>query len=176
MWGGGNGDFRLRTQPLCHPERSETIRALCGSFRGVEGPCVPHPSNHSRGCPILIAFFAIRVGLLTCRFGWHDAFDARSVRETGVGDDAWQPEDFEEEEEAQPGDASVVASVERAPSPATLSTETAAASQNKDWKEVQRLESAMEGAEQGNWRDLKTVFELAGIFPAKEGAASSDGG
>ncbi len=105
--------------------------------------------------------------------------DPQSVRETGVGDDAWQPEDFEEEEESQQEDANVAASVERAPSPATLSTETTAANQDEDWQEVQRIESALEGAEQGNWRDLKTVFELAGIFPARDGASSDnniDGG
>jgi len=32
------------------------------------------------------------------------------------------------------------------------------------WTEFQ---SALAGAEQRNWRDLKTVFELAGIYPAK---------
>jgi hypothetical protein len=32
------------------------------------------------------------------------------------------------------------------------------------WNEFQ---SALAGAQQGNWRDLKTVFELAGIYPAK---------
>ncbi len=118
--------------------------------------------------------------------------DPRTVRETGVGEEAWQPEDFEEEEEQQEEtrreeQASVesmasvdrVENVERAPSPATLSPGTTLANQNEDWKEVQRLESALEGAEQGNWRDLKTVFELAGIFPARDGAGCDnnvDGG
>jgi len=32
------------------------------------------------------------------------------------------------------------------------------------WNEFQ---SALAGAQQGNWRDLKTVFELAGIYPAR---------
>jgi hypothetical protein len=33
-----------------------------------------------------------------------------------------------------------------------------------------QFQSALAGAEQGNWRDLKTVFELAGIYPPKEKA------
>jgi hypothetical protein len=32
-------------------------------------------------------------------------------------------------------------------------------------KDIQRLQAAIEGAESGNWRDLRTVFEFAGIGP-----------
>jgi hypothetical protein len=136
--------------------------------------------------------------------------DPRSVRENGVGDQAWSPEDFADEEELQEEDrqeedrqeeedsAAADADVEDADvesvgvenacvvgarvertcpesmskelSPATLSPETTPAIQEKEWKEVQRLESALEGAKQGNWHDLKTVFELAGIFPSKDEA------
>jgi hypothetical protein len=33
---------------------------------------------------------------------------------------------------------------------------------------LQRIESALQGARQGNWRDVKTVFKLAGIFPLED--------
>jgi transposase InsO family protein len=33
------------------------------------------------------------------------------------------------------------------------------------WYEVFGVQTALEGAERGNWRDLKTVFEFAGIYP-----------
>jgi hypothetical protein len=32
-------------------------------------------------------------------------------------------------------------------------------------KDIQRLQAAIEGAESGNWRDLRTVFEFVGIGP-----------
>jgi hypothetical protein len=36
-------------------------------------------------------------------------------------------------------------------------------------KEIERVQAAIEGAERGNWRDLRTVFEFAGIAePNKE--------
>jgi len=36
-------------------------------------------------------------------------------------------------------------------------------------KEIERVRAAIEGAERGNWRDLRTVFEFAGISePNKE--------
>ena len=33
----------------------------------------------------------------------------------------------------------------------------------RDLKELERVQAAMAGAERGNWRDLRTVFEFAGI-------------
>ena len=36
-------------------------------------------------------------------------------------------------------------------------------------KEIERVQAAIDGAERGNWRDLRTVFEFAGISePNKE--------
>ena len=32
-------------------------------------------------------------------------------------------------------------------------------------KEIERLQAAIEGAESGNWRDLRTLLELVGIGP-----------
>ncbi len=40
-------------------------------------------------------------------------------------------------------------------------------------KEIERVRAAIEGAERGNWRDLRTVFEFAGIAePSKAPTAS----
>jgi len=41
-------------------------------------------------------------------------------------------------------------------------------------KEIERVRAAIEGAERGNWRDLRTVFEFAGISePNKEAPGNS---
>jgi hypothetical protein len=140
--------------------------------------------------------------------------DPRSVSENSLDDEAWSPEDFEEEEEEDSVEQELLVeeekSVEGAASyqgtasavpPASnndlgfspcgeIAPETAAQrrknaahgathgspatndqapeGRQKDlWTEFQ---SALAGAEQGNWRDLKTVFELAGIYPAKQEA------
>jgi len=39
-------------------------------------------------------------------------------------------------------------------------------------KDLQRLQAAIEGAERGNWRDLRTVFEFVGIGPQLKDAPS----
>jgi hypothetical protein len=42
-------------------------------------------------------------------------------------------------------------------------------------KEIERVRAAIEGAERGNWRDLRTVFEFAGITePSKEATTASE--
>ena len=114
--------------------------------------------------------------------------DPRTVGENGVGQEAWYPEDFEEEEEAsadggvQPKPAREAApSVARTcperqpkePSPATgaapdvarkpSSTPMSGPNRRHKSNELQRMQAALHGAEQGNLRDLKTVFEFAGI-------------
>jgi hypothetical protein len=38
----------------------------------------------------------------------------------------------------------------------------------RDLKELERVQAAIAGAERGNWRDLRTVFEFAGICQGKE--------
>ena len=181
--------------------------------------------------------------------------DPRSVSETGVGDEAWSPEDFEEEDSAEedqeaddntvmieaqacpepesnePSPATVAASnVARAPSPAkgavlnvsrqpsplpanrkpasepasnspsgSQPREAAAqrrksavqgaspgseaadekapkgrkngrmesANQPEEPKDLQRFQAALQGAERGNLRNLKTLFELTGIYPPR---------
>ncbi len=35
----------------------------------------------------------------------------------------------------------------------------------RDLQEIERLQAAIEGTERGNWRDLRTLFNLAGIGP-----------
>ena len=42
-------------------------------------------------------------------------------------------------------------------------------------KEIERVRAAIAGAERGNWRDLRTVFEFAGITePSKEATTASE--
>ena len=93
--------------------------------------------------------------------------DPRTVSENGVGEEAWYPEDFEEEdfaeefaEEEESADC-----VARQPSPIA----------KPESSELQRVQVALQGAEQDNWRDLKAVFELAGLYPSKD-AELGDGG
>jgi len=43
-----------------------------------------------------------------------------------------------------------------------------------DRKQLKELQSALNGAQAGNWRDLKTVFEFAGIFPPKDDTSPTD--
>ena len=91
--------------------------------------------------------------------------DPRRVRENGVGQEAWSPEDFAGEDSAEQEEQEGVG---RAPSPATPSPSTRPGNQTTEATDIHELESALAGAKQGNWRDLKTVFELAGIFPAQD--------
>ena len=45
--------------------------------------------------------------------------------------------------------------------------------QSERWNEIKKLEACIEGAMHGNWRDLRTVFEFAGIAePSKATTAS----
>jgi hypothetical protein len=43
-----------------------------------------------------------------------------------------------------------------------------------DRKQLKELQSALNGAQAGDWRDLKTVFEFAGIFPPKSDTSPTD--
>jgi hypothetical protein len=42
----------------------------------------------------------------------------------------------------------------------------------KERELIKRAEAAIEGAERGNWRDLRTVFEFAGISAQNKDAPS----
>jgi len=67
----------------------------------------------------------------------------------------------------------------KAPSPATQpapasnvpSSSLPSATQQR---ELQKSERAMAGALKGDWRDVKTLFEFAGIFPPKDNAPATD--
>jgi len=41
-------------------------------------------------------------------------------------------------------------------------------------RELQKAERAMAGALKGDWRDVKTLFEFAGIFPPKDNTPATD--
>jgi hypothetical protein len=41
-------------------------------------------------------------------------------------------------------------------------------------RELQKAERAMAGALRGDWRDVKTLFEFAGIFPPKDDTSPTD--
>jgi hypothetical protein len=105
--------------------------------------------------------------------------DPRTAAENGVGHEAWSLEDFPEDDDSAAADADLAASgVARAPSLANAPISIAArnpsrtalpeSNESDEFKNVQRIESALQGARQGNWRDLKTVFKLAGIFPLED--------
>ena len=41
-------------------------------------------------------------------------------------------------------------------------------------RELQKAERAMAGALKGDWRDVKTLFEFAGIYPPKDNSSATD--
>jgi len=60
------------------------------------------------------------------------------------------------------------------PSSTTLVATPQRELEHLDRKQLKKLQSALNGAQAGNWRDLKTVFELTGIFPPKDNASPTD--
>jgi hypothetical protein len=112
--------------------------------------------------------------------------DPRAVSETWVGEEAWSPEDFEGEEEQEENVARACPeSPSKEPTPAKgVTTETSRqpsnaatseSNQRDEAKDLQRVEVALQGAEQGNLRDLKTFFALTGIYPLRlDTAAASE--
>jgi hypothetical protein len=138
--------------------------------------------------------------------------DPRSVAETGVGEDAWAPEDFEEEAadcvaRAPSPAKGVTSNSARPPLPASAEiaeeqeskgeqqsnptqiaakpTRTIEANHNApqngsaeavthpdESNHLQCVQSALQGAQLGNLRDLKTFFALTGIYPPKLDPAS----
>ena len=66
---------------------------------------------------------------------------------------------------------------QKAPSspPRDLSTPAVlSASHQRELKQLKKIHSALDGAQAGDWRDLKTVFEFTGIFPPKDHAPAKD--
>jgi len=126
--------------------------------------------------------------------------EPRRVKENGLGDQAWSPADFEQEEsdqqdfvqeeedcaeeeepEAQPEQeesiptthvARTPSSARDTPDDARERSENSITNPNREEEySEQDIQTALEGAQQGRWQDLKTVFELAGIFPPAESAS-----
>jgi len=67
----------------------------------------------------------------------------------------------------------------KAPSPATQPAPASNVSSSSlpsatQLRELQKAERAMAGALKGDWRDVKTLFEFAGIFPLKDTAPGKD--
>src|SRR5437588_7940094 len=58
-----------------------------------------------------------------------------------------------------------------APAPNVSSSSLPSATQQR---ELQKAERAMAGALKGDWRDVKTLFEFAGIFPPKDNTPATD--
>src|SRR5947208_14311478 len=125
--------------------------------------------------------------------------DLFRVPERIIGDEAWSPSDFKDANAgvgrapspAKPSPAAPSAAKEscaaptppepqpKAPSPTTQpapasnvpSSSLPSATQQR---ELQKSERAMAGALKGDWRDVKTLFEFAGIFPPKDNAPATD--
>src|SRR5437870_2550285 len=67
----------------------------------------------------------------------------------------------------------------KAPSPATQPAPASNVSSSSlpsatQQRELQKAERAMAGALKGDWRDVKTLFEFAGIFPPKDNTPATD--
>src|SRR5437879_489277 len=66
----------------------------------------------------------------------------------------------------------------KAPSPATQPAPASNVSSSSlpsatQQRELQKAERAMAGALKGDWRDVKTLFEFAGIFPPKDNSSAT---
>ena len=112
--------------------------------------------------------------------------DLFRVPERIIGDEAWSPSDFR--------DAN--AGVGRAPSPAAPSAEkescvvatlpepqpkapasnvsSSSLPSASQQRELQKAERAIPRALKGDWRDVKTLFEFAGIYPPKDNSSATD--
>src|SRR6266496_1844351 len=66
----------------------------------------------------------------------------------------------------------------KAPAPATPAPASNVSSSSlpsaTQQRELQKAERAMAGALKGDWRDVKTLFEFAGIFPPKDNTPATD--
>ncbi len=58
------------------------------------------------------------------------------------------------------------------PDPAPEERKKPARASQEEENELKRVQAAIAGAERGNWRDLRTVFEFAGITPLNKDAPS----
>ena len=67
----------------------------------------------------------------------------------------------------------------KAPSPATQpapasNVPTSSLPSATEQHDLQKAERAMAGALKGDWHDVKTLFEFAGIFPPKDNTPATD--
>jgi hypothetical protein len=67
----------------------------------------------------------------------------------------------------------------KAPSPATQPAPASNVSSSSlpsatEQRELQKAQCAITGALKGDWRDVKTLFEFAGIYPAKGNSPATD--
>ncbi len=64
---------------------------------------------------------------------------------------------------------------ENNPAPKERKTDSDNLENEKEYELIQQAEAAIPGAMAGNWRDLRTVFEFAGIAePGKEATTASE--
>jgi hypothetical protein len=119
--------------------------------------------------------------------------DPTEVTEIGVGDPAWSTADFDENEEGDENEEEDEGE-EESKNEGEVEGKEEGEEENKDSKqetkqapklpnyklpnyeieakELNRIQTAFEGAQRGNGRDLKTVLEFAGIFPPKDGEST----
>ena len=123
--------------------------------------------------------------------------DLFRVPERIIGDEAWSPSDFKDAHAgvgrapspAEPSSAKEPSSSDaaptppvpqpKAPSPTNQSSPVSDVSSSSlpsatQQRELQKAERAMAGALKGDWRDVKTLFECAGIFPPKDNTPATD--
>jgi hypothetical protein len=130
--------------------------------------------------------------------------DLFRVPERIIGDEAWSASDFKDANAGvgrapSPAKQSSTSSVARtllsakescaaatppepqpkAPLPATQPAPASKVSSSSlpsatQQRELQKAERAMAGALKGDWRDVKTLFEFAGIFPPKNNTSPTD--
>src|SRR5438876_9552246 len=95
--------------------------------------------------------------------------DLFRVPERIIGDEAWSPSDFANV--GNVGRASPLAvplsAKETHVSPSSLPSAT-------QQRELQKAARAIPRALKGDWRDVKTMFEFAGIYPAKDNSSATD--
>ncbi len=120
--------------------------------------------------------------------------DLFRVPERVIGDEAWSPSDFKDfntsvgraPSPAKPSSAKESCAAPtlpvpqpEAPSPATQPAPASNVSPSSlpsatQQRELQKAARAIPRALKGDWRDVKTMFEFAGIYPAKDNSSPTD--
>src|SRR5207302_10212075 len=110
--------------------------------------------------------------------------DLFRVPERIIGDEAWSPSDFKDAGVARtPSSAKESCAAPtppvpqpKAPAPATQPAPASNVSPSSppsatEQRELQKAARAIPRALKGDWRDVKTLFEFAGIFPPKDNSS-----